>query len=136
MTGGRLKRVARYLEDDDTFLLTYGTASATSTSAACSNFIASTDALRPSPPSHHLSLRSARSRCPGPGAALHGKTEGEWLDQRGFFVFNRRVLDYLGGPECMLEREPLERLAREGELMAYRHDGFFYAMDTYREYNT
>jgi len=44
------------------------------------------------------------------------------------------VLDYLGGPECILEREPMERLAREGQLMAYRHDGFFYAMDTYREY--
>ena len=38
------------------------------------------------------------------------------------------------GPECVLEREPLGRLAREGQLMAYRHDGFFYAMDTYREY--
>jgi glucose-1-phosphate cytidylyltransferase len=52
----------------------------------------------------------------------------------GFFVFNRRVLDYLDGAECVLEREPMERLAREGQLMAYRHDGFFYAMDTYREY--
>ena len=52
----------------------------------------------------------------------------------GFFVFNRRIFDYLTGPECILEREPLERLAREGQLMAYRHDGFFFAMDTYREY--
>jgi glucose-1-phosphate cytidylyltransferase len=53
----------------------------------------------------------------------------------GFFVFNRRVFDYLNeDPDCVLEREPLERLAEAGELMAYRHDGFFYAMDTYREY--
>ena len=53
----------------------------------------------------------------------------------GYFVFQRRVLDYLEDrPECILEREPLERLAAEGQLVAYRHDGFFYAMDTYREY--
>ena len=56
-----------------------------------------------------------------------------WINA-GFFVFDRRVLSYLDGDDCILEREPLERLAREGELMAYRHDGFFYAMDTYREY--
>ena len=52
----------------------------------------------------------------------------------GFFVLNRQVFDYLGGDDCIFEREPLERLARDGQLMAYRHDGFFYAMDTYREY--
>ena len=62
------------------------------------------------------------------------KPRSESWASAGFFVFNRRVLDYLGGPECILEREPLERLAREGQLMAYRHDGFFFAMDTYREY--
>jgi glucose-1-phosphate cytidylyltransferase len=53
----------------------------------------------------------------------------------GFFVFDRRVLDYLKeDPECILEREPLERLAGEQQLLAYRHEGFFFAMDTYREY--
>ena len=54
----------------------------------------------------------------------------------GFFVFNRRIYDYLSGDSCILEHEPLERLAREGQLMAYRHDGFFFAMDTYREYQS
>jgi glucose-1-phosphate cytidylyltransferase len=49
-------------------------------------------------------------------------------------VLNRKVFDDLGGDDCIMEREPLERLAAEGELMAYQHDGFFYAMDTYREY--
>src|SRR5205085_482496 len=52
----------------------------------------------------------------------------------GFFVFNRRVLDYLDGDDCILERGPLERLSREGELMVFRHEGFFFAMDTYREH--
>jgi len=52
----------------------------------------------------------------------------------GFFVFERKIFDYLDSDQCILEREPLERLARDGELMSYRHDGFFYAMDTFREY--
>ena len=43
-------------------------------------------------------------------------------------------MDYLSGDDCILEREPLERLAREGQLKAFRHDGFYYAMDTFREY--
>jgi NDP-sugar pyrophosphorylase family protein len=43
-------------------------------------------------------------------------------------------LDYLGGDDCILEREPLETLAREGQLVAFHHTGFFQAMDTYREY--
>jgi glucose-1-phosphate cytidylyltransferase len=52
----------------------------------------------------------------------------------GFFVFQRQVFDYLTGDECILEREPLQRLAAEGQLMAYQHEGFFHMMDTYREY--
>ena len=56
-----------------------------------------------------------------------------WMSA-GFFVFERPVLDYLTSDETVLEREPLERLAADGQLMAYRHEGFFFAMDTYREY--
>ena len=60
------------------------------------------------------------------------QTEG-WMSA-GYFVLNRGVFDYLGGDDCIFERQPLERLAADGELMAYRHDGFFFAMDTFREY--
>jgi glucose-1-phosphate cytidylyltransferase len=61
------------------------------------------------------------------------KVEG-WVSA-GFFVFNRKIFDYLeGGDEEMLETVPLERLAREGQLMAYKHDGFFFPVDTYRDY--
>jgi glucose-1-phosphate cytidylyltransferase len=57
-----------------------------------------------------------------------------WMSA-GFFVFEPGVLDYLAEREdCVLEREPLERLAADGQLVAYRHHGFFFAMDTYREY--
>jgi glucose-1-phosphate cytidylyltransferase len=52
----------------------------------------------------------------------------------GYFVFHKKIFDYLRGDETMLEREPLERLAAEWQLMAFKHHGFFFAMDTYREY--
>jgi glucose-1-phosphate cytidylyltransferase len=52
----------------------------------------------------------------------------------GYMILNRRIFDYLGRDECVLEQEPLQLLAAEGQLMAYRHGGFFFAMDTYREY--
>ena len=55
----------------------------------------------------------------------------DWING-GFFVFNRRVLEYLT-PDSILEREPLRRLASEGQLVAYRHDGFWKCMDTYKD---
>ena len=52
----------------------------------------------------------------------------------GFFVFNRKALDYVTDDDaCMLEREPLERIARDGELMVHQHEGFWQCMDTYRD---
>jgi glucose-1-phosphate cytidylyltransferase len=51
----------------------------------------------------------------------------------GFFVAEPSVLDLIDGPESVWEREPLERLAAEGELAAYHHNGFWYAMDTLRD---
>ena len=61
------------------------------------------------------------------------KVEG-WVNA-GFLVLNRRVFDSLkGGDAEILETEPLERLAAEGQLMAYKHDGFFFPVDTYRDY--
>ena len=56
-----------------------------------------------------------------------------WISA-GFFVFNQTVFDYLGGEDCIFEQQPLQRLAADGQLMAFRHEGFFFAMDTYREY--
>ena len=59
-------------------------------------------------------------------------TEG-WINA-GFMVLEPGVLDYISDDDCALEQEPLERLAKDGQLMTYRHEGFFFAMDTYREY--
>jgi glucose-1-phosphate cytidylyltransferase len=60
------------------------------------------------------------------------QAESGWING-GFFVFEPGVFDYLSGPETILEREPLERLACDGQLMAFRHEGFFQPMDTLRE---
>jgi glucose-1-phosphate cytidylyltransferase len=58
---------------------------------------------------------------------------GEGWINGGFFVFEPAVFDYIEGDDTALEREPLERLAQEGQLMAYRHHGFWQPMDTVRD---
>src|SRR5205085_10284047 len=69
----------------------------------------------------------------GSVAQFSEKPQIEGCASAGFFVLSARIFDYLDGDDCVLEREPLQRLAEEKELMAYGHSGFFFAMDTYRE---
>lgn len=135
MTGGRVKRVERYL-DGDTFMVTYGDGLSDLNIAELLSFhrshgrLATVTTMRPFSRFGILNLDSK-----GRVLDFAEKPQLEGWASAGFFVFDRRVLDYMdANPGCVLEREPLERLAQDGELMAYRHDGFFYAMDTYREY--
>jgi glucose-1-phosphate cytidylyltransferase len=134
MTGGRVQRAARYL-DDDTFLLTYGDGVANVNIAEVVDFhrrhgkLATLTAMRPSSRYGMIELDPN-----GRVQRFAEKPRQEGWASAGFFVLNRRVVDYLTGPECIFEREPLERLAAEQQLVAYQHDGFFYSMDTYREY--
>ena len=135
MTGGRLQRVARYLADDDTFLLTYGDGLSDVNIRALVEFHKShgkAATVTSVPPISRFGVLEANTQ--GKVERFAEKPKANGLISAGFFVLSRRIFDYLNGPECILEREPMERLAREGQLMAYRHDGFFYAMDTYREY--
>jgi len=135
MTGGRVKQVGRYL-DDDTFMVTYGDGLSDLDLRALMAFhrahgrLATVTAVRPISRFGILDLDgSSRVRDFSEKPKLDG-----WASA-GFFVFDRRVLDYIDAdPACVLEREPLEKLSREGQLVAYRHEGFFFAMDTYREY--
>ena len=136
MTGGRLKRVARYI-DSDTFILTYGDGLADVDIHALLDFhqahgkLATVTTVRPPSRFGLLDLEED-----GHVSRFAEKPQSQGWASAGFFVFNRKVLDYLDGEgdDCVLERRPLECLAADGELMAYRHDGFFFAMDTYREY--
>jgi glucose-1-phosphate cytidylyltransferase len=134
MTGGRIHRIQRYIEDD-TFLLTYGDGVSDVDVRRLVEFhkshgkIATVTSVSPVSRFGMLDL--------APGDRVRKFTEKPisdgWMNA-GYFVLNRQVFEYLGDDDCIFEREPLERLATDGQLMAYRHDGFFYAMDTFREY--
>ncbi|MDT5156636.1 MAG: glucose-phosphate cytidylyltransferase [Acidobacteriota bacterium] len=134
MTGGRVKQVEKYISGD-TFLVTYGDGVADVDIRALVEFhhahgrVATVTTVRPTSRFGVLDV--------GEDGRVQRFVEKPQLDgwaSAGFFVFDRRIFDYLGGGDCILEREPLERLAREGQLVAYRHDGYFFAMDTYREH--
>lgn len=133
MTGGRLKRLEPLLRDD-TFMCTYGDGLSDVDIGALVRFhrahgrLATVTAVRPPARFGGLALD---------GDAVQAFTEkpqaeGGWING-GFFVFEPGVLSYLGDDSTILEREPLERLAADGQLMAFRHDGFFQPMDTVRE---
>jgi glucose-1-phosphate cytidylyltransferase len=133
-TGGRVRQIQKYI-DGETFLLTYGDGVSDVNLRELVAFhknhgkTATVTTVRPISRFGMIELGAADrvSRF-----AEKPKTDG-WMSA-GFFVLDRRVFGYLGGDDCVFERGPLERLASDGELMAYRHEGFFYAMDTYREY--
>ena len=134
MTGGRVKRIEKYI-GEDTFMVTYGDGVADIDIAAVVDFhhahgqLVTMTTVRPISRFGLLDVDDT-------GRALNfaEKPQLDGWASAGFFVFNRQIFDYLGGDDCVLEQKPLERLAHEGKLMAYRHSGFFFAMDTYREY--
>ena len=134
MTGGRVKRVQRFIEGD-TFMVTYGDGLADVDITALLKFhrthgrIATVTGMQPPSRFGMLAMGAA-----GEATRFAEKPQSEGWASAGFFVFQQRVFDYLDSDRCVLEREPLERLAAEGQLMVYRHHGFFFAMDTYREF--
>jgi glucose-1-phosphate cytidylyltransferase len=134
MTGGRIKRARRYLDKDEPFCLTYGDGvsdidigkliafhrahgrAATMTTVA--------------PPGRYGAvdlegdiIRSFREKPPGDNAMING----------GFFVVHPSVVDRIAGDDTYWERGPVESLAADGELRAYKHHGFWQAMDTLRD---
>ncbi len=133
-TGGRVKRLAKWLGEDRTFMLTYGDGLADVNIRALLRFheqhgrLATVTTVRP--PARFGGIVFDGDRV----AEFTEKPQaGEGWINGGFFVLDRKVLDYVDNDETLWEREPLERLARDGQLMAYRHEGFFQPMDTIRE---
>jgi glucose-1-phosphate cytidylyltransferase len=134
LTGGRLHRLESQLRDQGTFLLTYGDGIADLDLAALVAFhrahgkLATVTAVRPPGRFGAMTL--------GGDAVTNFKEKPQtaegWING-GFFVFEPGVFDYLSGDQTVLEQEPLERLSADGQLMAYRHDEFWYAMDTVRD---
>lgn len=135
MTGGRVKRIQRYIPDD-TFIVTYGDGLADVDIRDLLRFhkghgkLATVTAVKPISRYGLLNVDDGDNSI----KRFDEKPMLEGWISAGFMVFNRGVFDYLDGDECVLEQKPMQRLAAEGQLMAYRHKGFFFAMDTYREY--
>jgi glucose-1-phosphate cytidylyltransferase len=135
MTGGRVKRVAHYLEKDRPFLLTYGDGVANIDLEKLFGFhksygrLATITAINVEQRFGVLDIerdghiRSFREKSGEDSNAING----------GFMVVEPKVLDYIEGDSTVLERAPFERLAAENQLMAYRHDGFWQCMDTQRD---
>ena len=133
-TGGRLKRVARYLGDDPLFCMTYGDAVADIDIAREIAFHKNHGKLA-TVGRCSRARGSALWRSKGRGSAISRKSrvrEGGLING-GFFVLSPKVLDLIEGDAMPWESMPLQTLAREGDLMAFRHEGFWRPMDTLRD---
>ena len=134
MTGGRLKRVRQFLNDEE-FFLTYGDGVADIDMRALLEFhrrqhvLATVTSVRP--PGRFGALVTEGNRV----LSFHEKLQGNGWINGGFLVLSPAVIDYIEGDDTVWEREPLERLAREGQLAAYAHEGFWHPMDTLRDKN-
>lgn len=137
MTAGRLKRIQRYLKDDDTFLFTYGDGVGDIDIPATLDFhrshgkLVSLTAVHPPGRFGELGLE-------GDGVVREfnekPQAEGGWING-GFFVASTKVFDYLEDSDAMMfEQDPIRQIAAEGELRAYKHRGFWQPMDTYQEF--
>jgi glucose-1-phosphate cytidylyltransferase len=134
MTGGRLRRVAQYVRDDEAFCFTYGDGVSDVDIGATIDFhrdhgkLATLTATYPpgrfgALDIHGHQVRSFKEKPQGDGAMING----------GFFVLKPAVLDFIAGDHTLWEQEPLAQLASAGELMAYEHHGFWQPMDTLRD---
>lgn len=135
MTGGRLKRVSNYV-NDDTFCFTYGDGLCDIDISELIKFhrknkkLATITAIQP--PGKYGSLVIERDNVvdfkekpPGDGGWING----------GFFVLEPEVLNYIQGDSTVWERDPLERLSKDGQISAYKHNGFWHPVDTLRDKN-
>ena len=136
MTGGRLRRAARYLEGEEAFCFTYGDGVSDLNIGALVDFhlahgkLATVTAVQP--PGRYGALARDGDRVSGFVEKPRG--DGGWING-GFFVLSPKVLGYIADDQTSWESEPLARLAAESQLHAFQHDGFWHPMDTLRDKN-
>ena len=136
MTGGRLKRVAEYVRSDESFCFTYGDGLSDVDISALLRFhqehgkLATVTAVQP--PGRYGALEMDDLIVSG--FIEKAKGDGGWING-GFFVLSPNCLGLIEDDLTAWEGEPLTRLAREGQLMAFKHDGFWQPMDTLRDKN-
>ena len=134
MTGGRLKRVSNYVEDEKSFCLTYGDGISNIDITKLINFHETQNVkatlTATIPPGRFGALKisdnkvhSFQEKPEGDGAVING----------GFFVLSPEVIDYITDDRTIWEQDPLQRLAEEGNLAAFHHDGFWQPVDTLRD---
>jgi glucose-1-phosphate cytidylyltransferase len=135
MTGGRIKRAQKYIGDDD-FLLTYGDGVSDVDIQKTVEFhknhgkTITVTAIQPEARFGNLQIKNDMSV---QNFVEKPKTETGWING-GFFVCSKRVFDYVNEDEgCIFEQQPLQKLALDGEMSAYKHSGFWQPMDTLRD---
>ena len=135
-TGGRLKRLKEWLSDDETFLFTYGDGVADLDIESAIKFhhshgkLATVTTVRS--PARFGRIAFDRDKI----SNFHEKPEsGDGWINGGFFVLNNKAIDYISDDDISWEKEPLEGLTNDGQMMGYRHYGFWSCMDTLKEKN-
>ena len=135
LTGKRLLKLKRFLIGDENFFLTYGDGLSNIDITKLLDYhkknkkIATLSAVRP--PARFGELILKKNGLVAKFSEKNQINQG-WING-GFFVFNRKVFDYLPKYQCMLEREPITNLTRNKQLIAFKHDGFWQCMDTLRD---
>lgn len=135
MTGARVARIKKYLDHDENFFLTYGDGVSDVNINKLLDFhkkigkIATLTGVNPSSRYGEIKVKEDLVTEFSEKPQLQGIING------GFFVMNKKVFDYLSEKSnCVLEEEPLKSLAAKQELSVFRHQGFWYAVDTYKQY--
>jgi glucose-1-phosphate cytidylyltransferase len=134
MTGGRLKRALPYVAGDDAFCFTYGDGVGTVDVKALIDFhrnsgrLATVTATQPRGRFGSMKISGEKVSA----FVEKPNDDGRWVNG-GFFVLSPKVADYISGDSCTWEQEPLENLARDGQLGAFKHAGFWQPMDTLRD---
>jgi glucose-1-phosphate cytidylyltransferase len=136
MTGGRIKRISSYLDDNEPFCLTYGDGVANIDIRGLISFhkkqgsLATLTAVQP--PGRFGALDLQENRIRGFQEKPHG--DGGWVNG-GFFVCSKKVISYIENDQTIWERQPMQQLAQENELSGWMHHGFWQPMDTLRDKN-
>ena len=135
LTAGRLKKVSQYIDDDD-FLMTYGDGVSDIDINKLINHhkkmnkIATITGVHPMSPFGLIEIQNGLAKAFKEKPRLNDVING------GYMVLNKKVFDYIPEKDCMFEEEPLMKIAKDGELAVYEHNGFWKAIDTFKDVET
>ena len=135
-TAGRLKKVSQFIKNEDFFFLTYGDGLSDVNINSLKDFHIKNDkvctltAIKPKNRFGVIEINPENNLV----NKFHEKPDDDWVNG-GFFVMSPKILDYIKSDDMPLEQEPMKNLSEEGNLLAYKHEGFWQCMDTLRDKN-